>query len=327
MQYKEVSPTVLIIADGVDVNIKELVEWLQFYEVEVFRICASEDLVTLLDYDMQQQQLRLQIEHPDGNYILNLDRLKTTYLRPAAINFKVNYGPSEFASQIGVRNYYLTYVEAMNDFLEYYLRNHTEVIGLWGNGLINKLIVLEEAKKAGLAIPDSYLSTHLNSIRPNAGFVTKSFGSAFTCRFEGHNCGGYTARLKDLDTDHTFMPTFFQKEVKKQFEVRVYIFQGEVIYSMAIFSQMNEQSAVDYRKYDKENPYLDEPFSLPQELETKLLHLMTNLQLNKGSIDLIYADDGEYYFLEINPNGQFGYVGKVNGINPYQLMAKKMRIA
>ena len=33
---------------------------------------------------------------------------------------------------------------------------------------------------------------------------------------------------------------------------------------------------------------------------------MNVLKLNTGSLDFIKAKDGNYYFLEINPTGQFG---------------------
>lgn len=35
---------------------------------------------------------------------------------------------------------------------------------------------------------------------------------------------------------------------------------------------------------------------------------MADLDLNCGSIDMILGNDGLYYFLEVNPVGQFGMV-------------------
>ncbi|MEM9261789.1 MAG: grasp-with-spasm system ATP-grasp peptide maturase, partial [Bacteroidota bacterium] len=37
----------------------------------------------------------------------------------------------------------------------------------------------------------------------------------------------------------------------------------------------------------------------------KLELLMRKLELNTGSIDLMVSEEGEYYFLEVNPGGQF----------------------
>ena len=33
--------------------------------------------------------------------------------------------------------------------------------------------------------------------------------------------------------------------------------------------------------------------------------LMHDLELNTGSIDLVLGQDGKYYFLEVNPCGQY----------------------
>ena len=45
---------------------------------------------------------------------------------------------------------------------------------------------------------------------------------------------------------------------------------------------------------------------MPIEIENNLAELMKHLNLNSGSIDLIYGCDKKYYFLEVNPVGQFG---------------------
>ncbi len=75
---------------------------------------------------------------------------------------------------------------------------------------------------------------------------------------------------------------------------------------MAIFSQQNEQTALDFRHYDKERPNRNVPFKLPADLEEKLLELAKLFKMNSCSFDLIYGIDKEYHFLEVNPVGQFG---------------------
>src|SRR5690606_41647080 len=49
-------------------------------------------------------------------------------------------------------------------------------------------------------------------------------------------------------------------------------------------------------------------FNLPSDIENKLTKLMNVLSLNFGSIDMIVSKNREYYFLEVNPVGQFGMV-------------------
>lgn len=79
---------------------------------------------------------------------------------------------------------------------------------------------------------------------------------------------------------------------------------------MAIFSQSNSQTNVDFRKYDDKLPNRCVPYILPNKIENALRDLMNSLNLNTGSIDLIVDTQDNYYFLEINPVGQFGMVSQ-----------------
>ena len=75
---------------------------------------------------------------------------------------------------------------------------------------------------------------------------------------------------------------------------------------MAIFSQKNEGTVVDFRKYTDGNPQRKVPYKLPKSEEKKLIALMEELDLNTGSIDIIVDINNNYIFLEVNPVGQFG---------------------
>ena len=74
---------------------------------------------------------------------------------------------------------------------------------------------------------------------------------------------------------------------------------------MAIFSQNDMQTAIDFRQYNSNNPNRNVPFKLPDNLKKSLTKLMCDIGLNTGSIDMIYTKDKEYVFLEVNPVGQF----------------------
>jgi glutathione synthase/RimK-type ligase-like ATP-grasp enzyme len=102
---------------------------------------------------------------------------------------------------------------------------------------------------------------------------------------------------------------FCQKYIEKVFEIRVY-FLMDKYYAMAIFSQNNTQTKLDYRNYDLDNPNRLVPFKLPKALEGKIKKMMKILKLESGSIDLIYSRDKKYFFLEVNPIGQFQWLSK-----------------
>ena len=79
---------------------------------------------------------------------------------------------------------------------------------------------------------------------------------------------------------------------------------------MAIFSQNDKQTKVDFRNYNDNKPNRYVPYVLPKNIELKITQLMQKLDLNTGSVDLIKNHDGNYVFLEINPVGQFGMVSE-----------------
>lgn len=79
---------------------------------------------------------------------------------------------------------------------------------------------------------------------------------------------------------------------------------------MAIFSQSNSKTCIDFRKYDAKLPNRYIPYKLPDEIECALKKVMDCLKLNTGSIDLMVDENNKYYFLEINPVGQFGMVSE-----------------
>ncbi|STD14031.1 ATP-GRASP peptide maturase, grasp-with-spasm system [Chryseobacterium carnipullorum] len=50
------------------------------------------------------------------------------------------------------------------------------------------------------------------------------------------------------------------------------------------------------------------PFKLPESIEKMIDTLMKRISLESGSIDLLYSTDNIFYFLEVNPVGQFDMV-------------------
>lgn len=77
---------------------------------------------------------------------------------------------------------------------------------------------------------------------------------------------------------------------------------------MAIFSQSDSRTSVDFRHYRPDKPNRRVPFDLPIDLENKLKQLMSIMNLESGSIDLICDNSNRYVFLEVNPVGQFGMI-------------------
>jgi glutathione synthase/RimK-type ligase-like ATP-grasp enzyme len=74
---------------------------------------------------------------------------------------------------------------------------------------------------------------------------------------------------------------------------------------MAILSQNDEQTKIDFRHYNAQKPNRNVPYLLPEEISIKIDRLMKKLRLKTGSVDMIVTGADEFFFLEVNPVGQF----------------------
>jgi hypothetical protein len=71
-------------------------------------------------------------------------------------------------------------------------------------------------------------------------------------------------------------------------------------------SQRNEKSKIDFRHYPNDPQNRSFAVQLPSDLKDKIIKLMNEINLDSGSLDLILDTNGSFYFLEVNPVGQFG---------------------
>ncbi len=184
---------------------------------------------------------------------------------------------------------------------------------------VNKLEILSLANRLGIYIPRTKVVSMKSQIlefkkEVNNSLITKSIFEPVTAFDDDlkQRYISYTNELTDSILDkipNYFSPSLVQEKIEKDVEIRTFV-MGENYYSMALFSQNNEKTSVDFRKYDREKPNRYIPFTLPEELTIKINELLKIIGFNTCSIDIIKSKNGKYYFLEINSVGQFGMVSK-----------------
>lgn len=107
-------------------------------------------------------------------------------------------------------------------------------------------------------------------------------------------------------------PVIFQAYVPKRSELRVTVV-GRQVFAAEIFSQKNNRSRRDWRRYDLgHTPHA--AHRLPDNVEHRCVELVERFGLTYGTIDLILTPDGRYVFLEINPNGQWQWIESLTGL-------------
>lgn len=107
-------------------------------------------------------------------------------------------------------------------------------------------------------------------------------------------------------------PVLLQEEIPKRADIRVIVI-GDVIYAVAIDSQQDEQTVVDWRCG---GPGLShEVIDLPGQLRGQLLSLADSYHLSFAAIDMVLDASGQYIFLEINPSGEWGWLERVTDLD------------
>lgn len=182
------------------------------------------------------------------------------------------------------------------------------------NAPLNKLNVLRAATQAGLAVPATLVTNRRASledfIRRHGRVICKPISEIEAFHVGEREYSMYTAEVTPevlASVPERFYPSLVQEMVHKRYELRIFYLRGRC-WSMAMFSQANAQTVVDFRQYDFKRPNRWVPYSLAPELEAAVVRLMDALELETGSLDIIRAQDGRDVFLEVNPNGQLGMV-------------------
>jgi MvdD family ATP-grasp ribosomal peptide maturase len=184
----------------------------------------------------------------------------------------------------------------------------------------NKQKQLEVARAVGLETPLTLTTNRPEAVLQFAqecdGMITKML-SSFAIYEEGKEKVVYTNSVEPEDLKHLaglkLCPMTFQEVIPKAVELRVTIVGSEV-FAAAVDSQKFDQSRYDWRKRGVALLNDWEPYTLPQEVETKLLRLMKYFDLHYGAIDIIVTPDNRHVFLEVNPVGEFFWLELCPGL-------------
>ena len=271
----------------------------------------------------------------------SLDEIHSVWFRKNVTGFNISYeednsikklkrlyGENDLYEQNLRSNVMANRRDLFNLFLRM-LTIHTKTLGdpfIMG---LNKLRVLRIARSIGINVPKSWVLTKKVDVEKimsgvSAGLITKPIEEGFYYFSEDYAYNVLTSRIDNRFIESlpkTFPPSLFQEEIKKEFEIRSFYLDGE-FFSMAIFSQDDKQTEVDYRNYNRYHPNRVNSYNLPIKIQRQLKNLFEKIGLNCGSVDLIKTVDGDFVFLEINPVGQFGMVSIPCNYNLEYLVAK-----
>lgn len=178
----------------------------------------------------------------------------------------------------------------------------------------NKQLQLKVAREIGLLTPRTLTSNNPEAVKQFAqecreqGIITKMLSTFAIYSEQGQENVVFTSPVTDEDLEYLeelrFCPMTFQENVPKALELRTTIV-GHQVFTAAVNSQKLARSTYDWRKEGRALVKDWEAYQLPEDVEKKLLKLMSYFGLNYGAIDILVTPDGQHVFLEVNPVGEF----------------------
>ncbi len=182
----------------------------------------------------------------------------------------------------------------------------------------NKVRQLAIASKLGFAIPNTIISNDPSEIHR----LAKKYDGVLIAKAlyaplieepkEDYFVFTNEIRLDDLKHEEEIKvcPSIFQQRLYPKIDYRVTVI-GESVLAVRIEGENRSLEQIDWRTRKEELRFL--AFKLPSEIETLCRRYVTESGLLFGALDLVEYD-GQFYFLEINPNGEWGWLQKPNNI-------------
>lgn len=175
----------------------------------------------------------------------------------------------------------------------------------------NKMLQLKMAKKNGLTVPKTLFSNDADKI---TAFFHACCNGKMVAKLHGvlsKSMGGEDLlstniieedSLEDI-ADIAYCPMIFQPYIEKEYELRIVYLAGEFF-----TGKINNSENADWRI--ARGNYFWSAYQLPENIATNLSAMMNEMGLYMGAIDMIRGKDGNYYFLEVNPQGEWGMLQK-----------------
>jgi ATP-GRASP peptide maturase of grasp-with-spasm system len=309
---------ILIVSESSDQSTSNVIDWLRFYENKYMRINEN-DVIKIQDIDMNcSLNPSISFSINDKTQIINTDQITAYWFRRGFFNFfdihHVAFKLEDKKIENEIKRNLRSEIARIGDLFQFIIEKKTK-IGSSYTATNNKLIHQSIAQSIGIVVPESLICTSKGRLiefykKHPSGIITKPISDTFSIIDHSHYYNLYTNIITSQDIEtfpDCFHPTLIQQRIEKKCELRVFFLKGK-FYTMAIFSQNDDKTRIDFRKYNKEKQNYRVPFDLPAEIKRKIKRFMRLTDLDCGSIDLLYSTEGKYYFLEVNPVGQFGMV-------------------
>lgn len=323
---------ILIFSNKDDSHPNNVIRYLNEWKIPVFRL-NGESLFT--DYEFSwwanDREVNFQIKNIKNGLLLKGNEITAVWdRRPVP--------PSELLIEhpnTEINKHNLEEGHEFICFLRYYIKD-TYSIGsiVEDRPAASKMLQLAVAKDLGMPFPSTCFANNKNAIKPLverfACLLLKSLRSGNVTINDTEEMIFYSQKAKSTDVlqqpaeAFTQTVSFVQNYVEKAYELRVTVINHDII-ACKIDSQIqdDDKGKIDWRQgYDYNLKH--EIVELPERINQFCLEFLKRMKLNFGCFDFIVTPEGEYVFLECNPNGQWLWIELETGYDISKIMARNL---
>lgn len=302
-----VYPNVLLLASRYDVTCDYVVSQLRRRPVDYLRL-NSEDLSDS-NIEMDPVRRRLDVEYGGRRYVVNPTCLRSVLFRRPV--FLRDYGghdrsPAERFSQLQwaafMRNLVLFHeARWINDPVATYRAEQ-------------KALQLSIAAQLGFAVPETRVTNapHPELLRDGSRIVAIKGLDTVLLRAGDQELFGFTTFACAAELEPAAWrsaPGTIQAALADKLDIRVTVVEDHVF--AASITAKGRPIVGDWRARKAESHFAK--YNLPEEIDRRCRRLVELLGLRFGGIDLA-LHNGEYYFLEINPTGEWAWLVDAPGL-------------
>jgi len=279
----------------------------------------SKILIITCSYDKTVDYIMKKFNHRADFFRFNVDLFSEYNVTISAVNWEIAHGNDSISKETTKSIYYRkpAFPDTSEFDIEYRRMINSDILtiidGLTNSfdGVVltkpyllrraeNKVYQLVYAQQHSILMPESFVGNnnhweHISKpriIKPlSVGKIATSSGISIIQTNLMHD--------EDCYDSIELTPVYIQNYVQKSYEVRITVIDDNY-FAVKIISD----NSVDWRNGN--NRY--ELIEVPEEVKECIQMMMMNFQLRFGAIDYIVGDDGKWYFLEINPNGQWQWL-------------------
>ncbi len=325
---------IIVSATG-DYTTKIIADWIKYYGGNVRIVNTDLEKVDIRSIKLNNNKNETVLSL-SNEVILSNEVKKVVFFRRGLIRLLNStnsfHSPSSFFdTESNVKYFFTTYEMSKREIVDNFFSENIKY-GKDNGSRTNKIINLKAAQINGLNIPDTLVTISKKELidwaKSKVKIITKAldtgmfFGNKTTKKM-------YHQLTKSISLNaiatfkNTFPLTLFQEKIEKILELRVF-YLNKVCWSSAIISQSQENTLDDCRNYDPEQMNRVVPYKLPKNLQAKIIKFMVYIGMETGSLDIILSKDNKYYFLEVNPGGQFSSISNKCNFYLEKEIAKNM---